>query len=79
MRITVKLFASLHKYQPGAPRTGLGVDVPEGSDIAAVLPRLGVPDRAPLVAMVNEEVEHLDRVLKEGDVLSLFPPIAGGC
>ena len=79
MRITVKLFATLHKYRPDAPRTGLALDVPEGADIAKVLPLLGVPDRVPLVAMVNEKVEHLDCVLKEGDVLSLFPPVAGGC
>ncbi len=78
MLITVKLFATLHRYRPDAPRTGLTLEVPEGADIAKVLPLLGVPDRAPLVAMVNEKVEHLDHALKEGDVLSLFPPVAGG-
>ena len=79
MRITVKLFATLRRYQPDAPRTGVTLDLPDGADITAALSRLGVPERAPLVAMVNERVEHLDRVLKEGDVLSLFPPVAGGC
>ncbi len=78
MRVTVKLFATLHRYRPDAPRTGLMLEAPEGVDIAGVLPLLGVPDRAPLVAMVNEKVERLDHVLKEGDVLSLFPPVAGG-
>ena len=79
MRITVKLFATLRRYRPDAPRTGLMLEAPEGADIAKVLPLLAVPDRVPLVAMVNERVEHLDCALKEGDVLSLFPPVAGGC
>jgi molybdopterin converting factor small subunit len=78
MRITVKLFATLHQYQPAAPRSGMAIDIPQGSTVADVLPRLRIPDAAPLVAMVNEKVEHLDRVLREGDVLSLFPPVAGG-
>jgi molybdopterin converting factor small subunit len=78
MRITVKLFATLHQYQPAAPRSGMALEVPQDASVADILPRLHIPDGAPLVAMVNEKVEHLDYVLHEGDVLSLFPPVAGG-
>ena len=78
MRITVKLYATLRRYYPQVPRDGLPLEVPPGTTIADVLPRLGLPDAVPLVAMVNEKVEHLDYVLSEGDVLSLFPPVAGG-
>jgi len=78
MRITVKLFATLHQYQPAAPRSGMALEVPPDSTVAEILPRLRIPEAAPLVAMVNEKVEHLDCVLHEGDVLSLFPPVAGG-
>jgi sulfur carrier protein ThiS len=78
MHITVKLYASMHQYQPSAPRTGLTLEVPEGSTVQDVLTRLGVPERAPVVAMINEKVEALQCALYEGDVLSLFPPVAGG-
>jgi len=78
MRITVKLYATLRQYQPDAPRAGLLLNVPVGTTVGEVLPRLGLPDGVPLVAMVNDRVEHLDHVLTEGDTLSLFPPVAGG-
>jgi molybdopterin converting factor small subunit len=43
-----------------------------------VVQQLGIPDNVPLVAMVNSTVCKLDRILDEGDTLSLFPPVAGG-
>ncbi len=78
MRITVKLYATLRQYQPNVPRTGLQLDAPAGTAIGELLPRLGLPEGVPLVAMVNDRVEHLDHVLADGDALSLFPPVAGG-
>lgn len=78
MRITVKLYATLRQCLPQAPRSGLALDVPAGTTVEAMLPRLGLPDGVALVAMVNEKVEGLEHVLADGDVLSLFPPVAGG-
>jgi len=78
MRITVKLYATLRQFRPNAPRSGLALDLPAGSTIEALLPRLGLPDGVALVAMVNDKVEGLEHVLADGDVLNLFPPVAGG-
>lgn len=78
MRVIVKLYATLRQYQPDVSRNGLCLDIPAGTTIADILPRLGLPDGVPLVAMVNERVEHLDYILSEGDTLHLFPPVAGG-
>jgi len=79
MRITVKLFATFRRYRPELPPgTGMPLEVPPGANVTLVMERLGIPDEMPLVAMVNSEVVHPDRVLAEGDTVSLFPPIAGG-
>ena len=79
MQITVKLYATLRRYGPALPSgAGVPLDVPAGSDVEKVVELLGIPDGAPLVAMVNNEVVHLDHVLVAGDLLSLFPPVAGG-
>ena len=79
MHITVKLYATLRKYRPELPRgAGLALDVPTGATVSQVVHELGIPENAPLVAMVNNGVCKLDRVLAEGDRVSLFPPVAGG-
>lgn len=79
MEVTVKLYATLRRYGPALPPgASLALDVPEGSDVASLVGQLGIPDGVALVAMVNDEVGHLDRVLRAGDVVSLFPPVAGG-
>jgi molybdopterin synthase sulfur carrier subunit len=79
MQITVKLYATLRKYGPSLPLgAGFTLDLPEGSDVAAVAEHLGLPVRVPLVAMVNDQAVHLDHVVVAGDAVSLFPPVAGG-
>ena len=80
MHITVKLYAGLRRFGPAAESgAGFLLQVPVGSDVGKLLEQLHVPDGAPVVAMVNQEVaEGPDHRLADGDVVSLFPPIAGG-
>lgn len=79
MQITVKLYATLRQYGSSvSPAAGLILDVPTGSDVAGVVEHVGIPDGVALVAMVNNEVVHLDHAVVAGDVVSLFPPVAGG-
>lgn len=74
MKITIKLFASLKQYGPEEQET----TVPENMTVADVIEMLKIPDKMPMLRIVNGE--HVDKNyhLKEGDVLALFPPIAGG-
>jgi molybdopterin converting factor small subunit len=79
MQITVKLYATLRKYGSSLPvEAGFTLDLPEGSDVAAVAEHLKIPEGVPLVAMVNNQVVHLDHVVVAGDTVSLYPPVAGG-
>ena len=79
MQITVKLYATLRRYGPEShPEAGFSLDIPAGSDVERVAQLLGIPDGVALVAMVNNEVVHVDHVLVSGDRLCVFPPVAGG-
>ena len=79
MRIKIKLYATLRQYGPSvSPAAGFTLDLPAGSDVAGAVEHLGIPDGVALVAMVNNQVVHLDHAVVAGDVVSLFPPVAGG-
>ena len=70
----VKLFASLREFGPGVQV----VDLPEGTTIDTVERSLKLPGTIRLLRIVNGEHRAAGHVLKEGDELALFPPIAGG-
>lgn len=84
MKITFKLYASLTEHLPQEARTGnqIPLDVPEGASIARVIEPFGLPARLVHLVLVNgvfvPPAERLTRSLKEGDVLAIWPPIAGG-
>lgn len=70
MKITFKLFATLTDYLPLAARR------------ANLIEPFGLPPRLVHLVMVNghyiQPAERLTRTLVDGDVLAIWPPIAGG-
>jgi len=79
MPVIVKLFALLRRYRPDVPRGGtLSLDLGADTTVGEVLKQLGIPDGAPVVAMVNGTVRGPDYTLSDGDQLYLFPPVSGG-
>jgi molybdopterin synthase sulfur carrier subunit len=81
MKIVVKLFATLREYLPGGPdKYSCTMDIREGSRVEEVVEQLKIPKEIPLIILINgiQSQEREKQVLKEGDVLSIFPPIAGG-
>lgn len=84
MKVTFKLYASLTDYLPAAARQGnlVELDVAEGTSIAALIEPYGLPHRLVHLVLVNgvyvAPADRLSRVLIEGDVLAIWPPIAGG-
>ena len=75
MNITVRLFASLRQFGPDEQVASF----PEGTSIDDVVRALQIPGTIRLLRIVNGKHHPADHVLKEGDELALFPPIAGGC
>ena len=79
MRIEVQLFATLAKYLPPGGRDGsAGLDVPDNSSPREVARRLGLPNELDRVLLVNGHEADPDQPLAPGDVVTLFPPLAGG-
>ncbi|MBK9133931.1 MAG: MoaD/ThiS family protein [Betaproteobacteria bacterium] len=84
MRITFKLYASLGDYLPADRRRGneLPLDVSEGATIAEVTAPFALPPKLVHLVLVNGHyvppAERATRKLVEGDVLAIWPPIAGG-
>lgn len=83
MRITFKLFASLGDYLPrGAIRNGVQVDVDDGISLNGLIDRYRIPREAVHLVLVNGVFQcDGDRdapLLKEGDTVAVWPPVAGG-
>lgn len=79
MRVQVRLFASLRKYLPaGYAGDTLAVDVRDGATVTDVITALGMaPDHAKMIVSDNQQLE-LSSPLRDGQEVSLFPPLAGG-
>lgn len=84
MKIQVKLYASLSDRMPAGvqPHEGAVLELPDGTSPHALIDRLDVPkELAHLILLNGVYVNPEDRdkpVLKDGDVVAVWPPIAGG-
>ena len=84
MRVTLKLYATLTDYLPPAARTEnlVRLDVEDGATIASAIAPFNLPPRLTHLVLVNglfvPREERDTRPLREGDVLAIWPPIAGG-
>jgi molybdopterin converting factor small subunit len=64
MKVRLKLFATFRRYlPPGTQGSARDMEVPE---------------KESLVILVNGRDAGPDRVLQEGDVVAVFPTLAGG-
>ena len=79
MQITAKLHGTLRKYLPaGSAFNATAVEVPDGATVAEVVGRLGIPTgHAKMIVSDNEQLE-LSSLVRDGQELNLFPPLAGG-
>ena len=84
MKITFKLYASLTEYLPPEARRDnrIELEVADDATIATIIEPLGMPPRLVHLVLVNgvyvPPEERATRTFAEGDVLAIWPPIAGG-
>ncbi|MEW6398066.1 MAG: ubiquitin-like small modifier protein 1 [Bacillota bacterium] len=77
--VRVRLYASLRDYAPGGSERGaFTLELPPGSTLADLYARLGMPPQEAKQAFVNGRREEPGLILREGDEIGIFPPIAGG-
>ena len=84
MNITFKLFATLTDYLPATSRRSniVALDVAPDATISQIIEPFGLPPRLVHLVLVNGRYIapelRLSTTLSEGDVLAIWPPIAGG-
>jgi molybdopterin converting factor small subunit len=79
MTVTVRLFATFRDcLPPHAWGSGVPVAMQEHDSVQALMQAVGVPDDLPRIVLVNGQQATEDWVLREGDLVSVFPPLIGG-
>ena len=84
MKITFKLFASLTEYLPQQARytNVVELDVAPDASILQIIEPFGLPPKLVHLVLINgryvEPEKGMTQTLVEGDVLAIWPPIAGG-
>ena len=84
MEITFKLFASLGDYLPASvrPANEMRLPVPDGATIAQIIAPFALPSTLVHLVLVNGKYiapdQRATQALQDGDVLAIWPPIAGG-
>ncbi len=77
MKIHLWLFANIRKYHP----TGNGDDAleaPDGITVGRYAQLLRIPEQYVKIIFVNGVKADKDTVLRDGDRVGVFPPLAGG-
>ncbi len=84
MNITLKLFASLTDYLPDASKYTniVALDVSADTTILQLVDQYHLPEKLVHLVLVNGSYIapelRASKTLQEGDVLAIWPPIAGG-
>jgi sulfur carrier protein ThiS len=84
MKITFKLFATLTDYLPAEARRSNQVELEVAPDaaISQIIEPFGIPPKLVHLVLVNGRFIapelRTSTTLNEGDVLAIWPPIAGG-
>jgi molybdopterin synthase sulfur carrier subunit len=84
MKITLKLFASLTDYLPTELKytNMMAMDIAPDASIMQVIAPLALPEKMVHLVLVNGKYvapeDRHSQTLAEGDVLAIWPPIAGG-
>lgn len=82
MNVEVKLYGMLRSHRPkdasGAPHHPFFVTLADGATAVQLAAQLGIEEGLFTAVAINNETAELDALLQEGDLVSLFPPSAGG-
>lgn len=84
MKVTLKLYASLTPFLPLEARTSnfVNLEVEDGTTITQLVEPYKLPPKSVHLVLVNGTFvppeQRAMRPLTEGDVLAIWPPIAGG-
>ncbi|MCX7150840.1 MAG: MoaD/ThiS family protein [Rhodocyclales bacterium] len=84
MRITFKLFAQLQDYLPAEAKktNAFALEIADGCSVAQVIERFNLPPKLVHLVLLDGAFvlpgERDGRILRDGETLAIWPPVAGG-
>lgn len=84
MRITFKLFAQLQDYLPTEARktNACEVEITDATSVVQVIERFRLPAKLVHLVLVDgafvPPADRAGRILRDGETLAIWPPVAGG-
>jgi len=74
MKIEMRLFATLREGRGKV----IPMEVPEGTAVVTLIDSLNILHGDIAILLVNGRDAALERILLDGDAVSVFPPVGGG-
>ena len=74
VEVEVRLFATFREGREKKQK----MLVPESTSILDIINMLNINEEEVAIMLLNGRDGSSDRLLKDGDILSLFPPVGGG-
>ncbi|WP_245561191.1 MoaD/ThiS family protein [Desulfoscipio gibsoniae] len=75
----VRVFSGLEKFLPnkrfGEP---MPVNLPDGATVRILLNKMHIPEEQVFTVLVDGRHQTLDYTVRDGERVSLFPPVGGG-
>lgn len=84
MKVIFKLYATLQDYLPAEAKetNTLTLELDEATTIQHIIERFALPQKLCHLVLIDGNFvapgERASRVLKDGDTLAIWPPVAGG-
>ncbi|MCM2308667.1 MAG: MoaD/ThiS family protein [Sulfuritalea sp.] len=84
MKVIFKLYATLQDYLPAEAKqtNAQTLELAEGTTVQQIIERFALPPKLCHLVLIDgyfvPPAERAARVLKEGDILAIWPPVAGG-
>jgi sulfur carrier protein ThiS len=79
IRVQVKLRATLAKFRPASAQGDpFPLELPTGSTVGDLTDELGIPAQFVKLVFIDHTQRPRDGMLADGELLEVFPPIAGG-
>ena len=79
-RVTLKLLGPFRGCTAACGNDGsITIELGDGARLGDALLRAALPADVPRIVLLNGQQRSDDPQLDDGDVITVFPPIAGGC
>ncbi len=78
MEIEVRLFATFRDYLPQGTGSTFMKKLEKETAVEKIADEISLPADMPKIFIVNGHVVTGEYLLHDGDIVSIFPPVAGG-